>query len=42
MYSVAPGGGLTTTGFGDDSGAALIGMTGGEVVGVTEGFADGV
>jgi len=42
MYSVAPGGGCTTTGFGDDTGAALIGMIGGEVVGVTEGFADGV
>jgi hypothetical protein len=42
MYSVAPGGGFTTTGVGDDTGAAMIGTVGGEVVGVTEGFADGV
>jgi hypothetical protein len=41
MYSVAPAGGFTRTGVGDDSGVA-IGTTGGEVVGVTEGFADGV
>jgi hypothetical protein len=41
MYSVAPGGGFTTTGVGDGSSVA-IGSVGGEVVGVIEGFADGV
>jgi hypothetical protein len=42
MYSVAPGGGFTTTGVGDDSGEATTGIAGGEVFGVTDGFADGV
>jgi hypothetical protein len=41
MYSVAPGGGFTRTGVGDDSGVA-IGTVDAEVLGVTEGFADGV
>jgi hypothetical protein len=39
MYSVAPGGGLTTTGLGDNSGAATIEIVGAATVGETEGFA---
>jgi len=42
MYSVAPGGGFTTTGVGDETGDATIGTVGGEVFGVAEGFAVGV
>ncbi|HEY5455799.1 MAG TPA: hypothetical protein VIJ96_10040 [Acidothermaceae bacterium] len=42
MYSVAPGGGVTITGGGDDSGDATVGTVGGEVFGVTEGFGVGV
>jgi hypothetical protein len=42
MYSVAPGGGFTTTGVGDDSGVVTIAAAEGEVVGESEGFAVGV
>jgi hypothetical protein len=42
MYSVAPGGGFTTTGVGDDSGAVTVGTVGGETVREAEGFAVGV
>jgi hypothetical protein len=41
MYSVAPGGGFTTTGVGDKSGAARIEFVG-DAAGETDGFADGV
>jgi hypothetical protein len=41
MYSVAPGGGFTTTGVGDKSGATMIGTIGGDTVGETDGFAVG-
>ncbi len=42
MYSVAPGGGFTRTGAGDDSVDATIGIAGGEVFGVIDGFGVGV
>jgi len=35
MYSVAPGGGITITGFGETGGADTLGLTGGEAVGET-------
>jgi hypothetical protein len=41
-YSVAPGGGFTSTGVGDGDGEATTATAGGEVVGVIEGFTDGV
>jgi hypothetical protein len=42
MYSVAPGGGFTTTGVGDDGGAATIGTVGAAVVADADGFGGGV
>jgi len=42
MYSTAPGGGITITGFGDAGGAEVLGVVGGVVVGETLLFAGGV
>jgi hypothetical protein len=42
MYSVAPGGGFTTTGVADAGGAAMLGLGGGVTVADTEGRAETV
>jgi hypothetical protein len=39
MYSVAPGGGITITGFGDTGGTDTLGVIDGEAVGETLLFA---